>query len=126
MYLAKIAVYIIRSQHTCNKGSGMHHKSWGRRYQIEVSKAQRTMSLLTFVSQDMLLSVTCCTHVVHVILLLLLSDLQPHTKSLDVVATRVITGTSHWTVLLFLHCWLASACGLDCGRATALSTVLSL
>ena len=48
-------------------------------------------------------------------------DLQPCTKSLDVVATRVITGTSHWTVLLFLHCWLASAGGLGCGRAVALS-----
>ena len=24
-------------------------------------------------------------------------DLEPRTKSLDVVATRVITGTSHWT-----------------------------
>ena len=47
-------------------------------------------------------------------------DLQPRTKSLDAVATRVITGTSHWTVLLFLHCWLASAGGLGCGRAVAL------
>ena len=26
-------------------------------------------------------------------------DIQPRTKSLDVVATRVITGTSHWTML---------------------------
>jgi len=32
-------------------------------------------------------------------------------KSLDEVATRVITGTSSWTVLFFLHCWLASASG---------------
>jgi len=47
-------------------------------------------------------------------------DLQPRTKSLDAVATRVITGTSHWTVLLFLPCWLASAGGLDCGRAVVL------
>ena len=33
-------------------------------------------------------------------------DLQPRTKSLDAVATRVITGTSHWTVLLSLHLFL--------------------
>ena len=67
MYLAKIAVYIVRSQHTCNGSSGMHHKSWCRRHRIEVSKAPRTRSLLTFVSltfvsltfvsQDMLLFV---------------------------------------------------------------------
>jgi len=70
MYLAKIAVYIERSQHTCNGSRGMHHNSWGRRHQIEVSKAHRTRSLLTFVSQDMLLVVrpprlTCngaCAH----------------------------------------------------------------
>ena len=30
-------------------------------------------------------------------------DLQPRMKSLDGVATRVIAGTSHWTVLLFLY-----------------------
>ena len=47
-------------------------------------------------------------------------DLHPRTKSLDAVATRVITGTSHWTLLLFLHCWLASAGGLVCGRAVVL------
>jgi len=33
-------------------------------------------------------------------------DLQSRTKSLDAVPTRVITGTSHWTVLLFLHLFL--------------------
>ena len=33
-------------------------------------------------------------------------DLQHRTKSLDAVATRVITGTSHLTVLLFLHLFL--------------------
>ena len=51
-------------------------------------------------------------------------DLQPRTKSFDTLAMRVITGTSHWTVLLFLHCWLASAGGLGCGRATALYCVV--
>jgi len=35
----------------------MHHKSWGRRHQIEVLKAQVTRSLLTFVLHDMLLVV---------------------------------------------------------------------
>ena len=39
-------------------------------------------------------------------------DLQSRMKSLDAVATRVITGTSHWTVLLFLHRWLASLRGI--------------
>jgi len=57
MYVAKIAVYVERSQHTCNGSRVMYHKSWGRRHQIEVSKAQLTRSLLTFVSQDMLLVV---------------------------------------------------------------------
>ena len=30
MYLAKIAVYIEPSQHTCNESRGMHHQSWAR------------------------------------------------------------------------------------------------
>jgi len=35
-------------------------------------------------------------------------DLQS-TKSLDAVAMRVVTGTSRWTVLFSLYCWLTSA-----------------
>jgi len=46
--------------------------------------------------------------------------MQSRMKSLDVVMTRVITGTSCWTVLFFLHCWLTSACRLGCGRADTL------
>ena len=48
------------------------------------------------------------------------ADLAVSYESFDAVAMRVITGTSRWTILLFLHCWFASAGGL--GRGVTINT----
>jgi len=46
-------------------------------------------------------------------------------KSLETVATRVVTGTSHWTILFCENCWLASASGLGCGPGVELGGTLT-
>ena len=45
------------------------------------------------------------------------------TKSLETVATRIVTGT---TALFCENCWLASAGGLGCGRAVVLGGKLTI
>ena len=42
------------------------------------------------------------------------------TKSLEMAATRVVTGTNHWTVLSCENYLLASAGSLDCGQGVQL------